>query len=109
MHMDAGALAVALQQFRRHVKYYQVLIGPKSVEYVLAATAVGRGELAHSSARCVALRRFEHWAWLSRQYELFGDLLANFPSLSSLSCNPAHYYQTSASYARVRVRASQRE
>lgn len=39
-----------------------------------------------------------HLAWVSRQYELFADLLAQYPTLYHRGRIPGYYYQIAANY-----------
>lgn len=56
---------------------------------------------------------FQHWAWVSRQHQVFAQLLEFcIPSLDSLekfsNQHPAFYYQAAAKYAMDRKDAALR-
>ncbi|KAL6050118.1 Trafficking protein particle complex subunit 11, variant 2 [Balamuthia mandrillaris] len=67
----------AVNQFEKHIHAFRPSIGAAEKEY-------------------------EHWAWVSRQYQVFGELLEKNPSLASVEDRkffPGFYYQASARYA----------
>lgn len=70
----------AIAQFRKHIDLFRARTGPK--EFI-----------------------FEHYAWLSKQYQLFGDVFEEavrngLPAVQTQ--HPGFYYQQSAQYAALR-------
>ncbi|CAL4110444.1 unnamed protein product, partial [Meganyctiphanes norvegica] len=70
----------AIAQFRKHIDLFRARTGPK--EFI-----------------------FEHYAWLSKQYQLFGDVFEEavrngLPAVQTQ--NPGFYYQQAAQYGALR-------
>eukprot|EP01102_Stenamoeba_stenopodia_P018996 TRINITY_DN7057_c0_g1_i1.p1 TRINITY_DN7057_c0_g1~~TRINITY_DN7057_c0_g1_i1.p1 ORF type:complete len:1102 (-),score=294.74 TRINITY_DN7057_c0_g1_i1:121-3426(-) len=59
-----------------------------------------------------AEREYEHWAWVARQYQVFGELLDMYaPNLALMSTgllHPGYYYHAAASYATERKKHAKR-
>ncbi|CAD5123244.1 DgyrCDS11600 [Dimorphilus gyrociliatus] len=75
-----GAPLDAIQQFRKHVDFYKSLVCPVAVD-------------------------FEHSAWMSRQFQIFGDLFddATKNGLAAIQTqHPGFYYQQAANHAITR-------
>ncbi|PRP75617.1 hypothetical protein PROFUN_07983 [Planoprotostelium fungivorum] len=79
-HLNTNNINEALNQFQRHARVYKPVTGLPQIEY-------------------------QHWAWLSRQYLVFGQMLENqiqynWQNTNTLSLqHPAFYYQIAAKYA----------
>ncbi|EFA83918.1 DUF1683 family protein [Heterostelium album PN500] len=65
----------AIQQFEKHIRLFKLYQGPDEKE-------------------------FNHCAWLSREYQIFAELLDMCPNTNKalFSANPGFYYQTAAKY-----------
>lgn len=93
LHLERNTLSNATTQFHQHVNYYRSLIGDPDREY-------------------------QHYAWVSRQYQIFGELLQLFSLMAPAPMgapprvrgwsHPAFYFQAAANYEMVRRTASQK-
>jgi tetratricopeptide (TPR) repeat protein len=77
IHFGLTNIADAISHFERHIKIFRPHVG-------------------------IAEKAFEHWEWVSRQYQVIGELLELFPSLQETENKkyfPGFYYQAAARYA----------
>lgn len=86
LHLERNTPSNATTQFHQHVNYYRSLIGDPD-------------------------REFQHYAWMSRQFQLFGELLQLFsflaPPPSGSSITPSSSSQSLSSLSSSQLSSSQ--
>ncbi|ELR24645.1 uncharacterized protein ACA1_172710, partial [Acanthamoeba castellanii str. Neff] len=86
LYFSTNSINDAVAQLERHIKTFRRVLG-------------------------MAEKEFEHWAWLSRQYEVFAQLLEQHPQTidaENKKCFPGYYYHVAAIYANKRKAIAKR-
>jgi hypothetical protein len=83
-----GNATEAVQQFQRHTRLYKTVQSPSQPE-----------------------REYEHWAWVAREYQVFGELLCVFHQHAlhmKGTYHPGYYFGAAAKYAMDRKKAAKK-